>query len=74
VHCVYSGGKQAPRWNLELMVYPKGGGEPQQVSTWTAAKGDDLSFSATTGYTAAQISKIEMRKGDNTPLLVYESA
>lgn len=74
VHCVYSGGKQAPRWNLELMVYPKGGGEPQQVSTWTAAKGDDISFSAATGYTPEQIARIEMRKGDNTPLLVYESA
>jgi hypothetical protein len=74
VHCVYSGGKQAPRWNLELMVYPKGGGEPQQVSTWTAAKGDDISFAATTGYAPSQIAKIEMRKGGTTPLLVYESA
>ena len=74
VHCVYSGGRQAPRWNLELMVYPKGGGTPQQVSTWTAAKGDDITFSAATGYAPSQIAKIEMRKGGNTPLLVYESA
>jgi anti-sigma factor RsiW len=73
VHCSYDGGQNGPRWNLQLVVNPKNGA-PQQVSTWTAAKGDDLSFSAATGYRPDEIASIEMRKGDNTKLLVYQSA
>jgi anti-sigma factor RsiW len=73
VHCSYDGGQNGPRWNLQLVVNPKNGA-PQQVSTWTAAKGDDLSFSAATGYKPDEIASIEMRKGDNTKLLVYQSA
>jgi anti-sigma factor RsiW len=73
VHCIYDGGQNGPRWNLQLVVNPKNGA-PQQISTWTAAKGDDLSFSAATGYRPDEIASIEMRKGDNTKLLVYQSA
>jgi anti-sigma factor RsiW len=73
VHCIYDGGQNGPRWNLQLVVNPKNGA-PQPVSTWTAAKGDDLSFSAATGYKPDEIASIEMRKGDNTRLLVYQSA
>jgi anti-sigma-K factor RskA len=73
VHCLYDGGQDGPRWNLQLVVNPKNGA-PQQVSTWTAAKGDDLSFSATTGYKPDEIASIEMRKADSTKLLVYQSA
>jgi anti-sigma factor RsiW len=74
MHCVYDGGVPAPRWTLKLFVYPKDGSAPEQVSTWTAAHGDDLTLSATTRLTPAEIAKVELRKGDNTSLLVYQNA
>jgi hypothetical protein len=74
MHCVYDGGVPAPRWTLKLFVYPKDGTAPEQVSTWTAAHGDDLTLSAATRLTPAEIAKVELRKGDNTSLLVYQNA
>jgi hypothetical protein len=74
MHCVYNGGHPAPRWTLKLLVYPRDGGAPQQVSTWTAAHGDDLTLSAATSLPPDQISKVELRKADDTPLLVYDNA
>jgi hypothetical protein len=74
MHCVYDGGVPAPRWTLKLFVYPKDGSAPEQVSTWTAAHGDDLTLSAATRFTPAEIAKVELRKGDNTSLLVYQNA
>jgi anti-sigma-K factor RskA len=74
MHCVYDGGVPAPRWTLKLFVYPKDGSAPEQVSTWTAAHGDDLTLSAATRFTPAEIGKVELRKGDNTSLLVYQNA
>jgi hypothetical protein len=72
MHCVYNGGVSAPRWALKMFVYPKNGDAPEQVSTWTAAKGDDLTLSAATRYAPNEIGKVEIRRGDATSLLVYE--
>src|SRR5262249_15248912 len=55
MHCVYDRGVPAPRWTLKLFVYPKDGA-PEQVSTWTAAHGDDLTLSAATRLTPAEIA------------------
>jgi hypothetical protein len=74
MHCVYSGGTAGPRWALKMFVYPKSGEAPEQVSTWTAAHGDDLTLSAATRFAPADIGKVEIRKGDTTPLLVFEQA
>jgi anti-sigma factor RsiW len=74
MHCVYTGGAPGVRWTLKMMVYPKSGEAPEQVSTWTAAHGEDLSLAATTRFAPADIGKVEISKGDSTPLLVYEQA
>jgi hypothetical protein len=74
MHCVYNGGAPGPRWALKMFVYPKSGAAPEQVSTWTAAHGDDLTLTAATGFAPADIGKVEIRKGDSTPLLVFEQA
>jgi anti-sigma-K factor RskA len=74
MHCVYNGGAPGPRWGLKMFVYPKNGEAPEQVATWTAAHGDDLTLSAVTRFAPAKIGKVEIRKGDNTSLLVYEQA
>jgi len=74
MHCVYDGGQDGPQWTLKMFVYPKGGGEPEQVSTWKAKKGDDVNVAAATRFAPADISRVELRRGDTTPLLVYENA
>jgi anti-sigma-K factor RskA len=74
MHCVYSGGQAGPQWTLKMFVYPKDGGAPEQVSTWTAKKGDDVNVAAATRFAPTDIGRVELRKGDSTPLLVYENA
>jgi hypothetical protein len=74
MHCVYNGGHPAPRWTIKLFVYPRDGGAPEQISTWTAAYGDDLTLSAATHLAPADISRVELRKSDDTSLLVYDNA
>ncbi|GAA1802667.1 hypothetical protein HC028_07300 [Planosporangium flavigriseum] len=74
MHCVYNGGGSGPRWSLHMLVYPKNGEAPEKLSTWTAGRGDDLTLSAATRFSPAEIGKVEIRKGDNSSLLVYEQA
>jgi hypothetical protein len=72
LRCIYNGGESEARWTLQLFVYPRGGGAPEQVSSWTAAHGDDVTLSASTRLPLNEIGRIEMRKGDGTSLLVYD--
>jgi hypothetical protein len=74
MHCVYNGGAPGHRWTLKMLVYPKSGEGPEQVSTWTAAYGEDLSLAATTRFAPSDIGKVEIGKADGTSLLVYEQA
>jgi hypothetical protein len=73
LRCVYDGGASGARWTLQLLVYPKDGGAPEQISTWTAAYGDDVTLSASTRLPPSEIGRIEMHKGDGTSLLVYHN-
>jgi hypothetical protein len=72
MHCVYSGGSSSEnRWMLRLRAVPKGGGQPVEVTNWSAGHGDEFEL---TGYTALapdQMERIEMVKGDGTVLLTY---
>jgi hypothetical protein len=74
MHCSYNGGAPGPRWSLKMFVYPKNGDAPEQVSTWTAAHGDDVNLAAATRFAPAEVGKIEIRRGDSSSLLVYEQA
>jgi hypothetical protein len=74
MHCSYNGGAPGPRWALKMFVYPKNGDAPEQLSTWTAAHGDDVTLAAATRFAPAEIGKVEIRRGDATSLLVYEQA
>jgi hypothetical protein len=74
MHCVYNGGVPGVRWTLKMLVYPKNGGDPEQVSSWTAAHGENLTLAATTRFAPADIGKVAISKPDDTSLLVYEQA
>jgi hypothetical protein len=73
MHCEYvSKSHEAEHWMFRLYVYPRGGGEPEQVATWSAGYGQDVRFRAVSRLTPAEIGKIELRGNEDTPMLVYE--
>jgi hypothetical protein len=57
--CRYDVGYEG-KWTLWLMVYPIVGA-PEQVGSWTAYTGDEISLTATTHYPPDQIGHIELR-------------
>jgi hypothetical protein len=74
MHCWYHNeGNDRGQWWFRLFVYSRAGGEPEQVGTWTAKYGDDFTETFPTGLPPNEIARIELRRGDNTTLLVYES-
>jgi hypothetical protein len=68
MNCRYASGYDG-RWTVRLIVYPIDGGPPEQVGSWTAASGEEVSLQATTHLTPEQIGRIELQRGDQTPLL-----
>lgn len=56
------------KWTYKLVVVPKSG-EPEEIDTWTARAGDQLELTAHSGIAEPDIQRVEIRKGDGTPLL-----
>jgi hypothetical protein len=73
MHCWYHGDNDRGQWWFRLYVYSRAGGNPEQIGTWTARYGDDFVETFPTGLPSNEIARIELRRGDNTTLLVYES-
>ncbi|MEH0931133.1 anti-sigma factor family protein [Micromonospora sp. CPCC 205558] len=46
-------------------------GATEQIGSWLAAPGDDLSFTGATRFTDAELTSVELQKADGTPLLTY---
>ncbi|MFG1648795.1 anti-sigma factor family protein [Micromonospora sp. NPDC049275] len=71
MHCGYdartSYGKAYP---FRLVAHgPNGSSE--QIGSWLAAPGDDLSFTGVTRFTDAELVSVELQRSDGTPLLTY---
>ncbi|MEU4333404.1 zf-HC2 domain-containing protein [Micromonospora lupini] len=71
MHCGYdartSYGKAYP---FRLVAHgPNGNSE--QIGSWLAAPGDDLSFTGVTRFTDAELVSVELQRSDGTPLLTY---
>jgi anti-sigma factor RsiW len=56
------------KWTYKLVVVPKTG-EPEEIDTWTARAGDELHLTAHSQIARADIKRVEIRRGDGTPLL-----
>lgn len=54
-----------------LFVYPRNGGTPQEVGTWSARPGDNVTIPAVTSWALDDVSKVELRSANGTPLLNY---
>lgn len=55
-------------WTVRLMVVPRTG-PAEQIGTWTAVGGQEVTLSAITHLTPDAISKVELRGENGTPLL-----
>ena len=47
-------------------------GNQEEVGSWTAGFGDVVTYPAYTRFKPDEIARVELRRGDNTPLLVRE--
>lgn len=74
--CTYGAISDAPPGNWSetfvLYVYPRDGGAPQQISTWWAKPGEQISVpGAVTSWPIHELGRIELRTQAGTPLLQY---
>ncbi|GAA3279356.1 MULTISPECIES: anti-sigma factor family protein [Dactylosporangium] len=71
MRCGYKAGENGneySKWTYTLVVVPKTG-QPQEISTWSARPGDQMELSAHSDIPQSNIARVEIRKGDGTPLL-----
>ncbi|MEV7228970.1 MULTISPECIES: zf-HC2 domain-containing protein [Polymorphospora] len=61
----------AKAYTFRLVAYgPDGASE--QVGSWKAAPGDDVTFTGATRFSAEELVRIELTRYDGTPLLAYD--
>jgi predicted anti-sigma-YlaC factor YlaD len=73
MQCAYKPAAAASgKWTYKLYVVPRTG-EPEELDSWTAGVGDEYELKAHSRYQRGDIQKIEIRKGDGTPLLVLNA-
>jgi anti-sigma factor RsiW len=61
-------------WVVRLYVYPRDGGDGEQIGTWTASSGTEISVQAITRLSPAQIARVELHRADNTTMLTWTPA
>ncbi|GAB3867651.1 hypothetical protein [Dactylosporangium cerinum] len=73
MQCAYKPAAAAHgKWTYKLYVVPRTG-EPEELDSWTAGVGDEYELKAHSRFQRGDIQKIEIRKGDGTPLLVLNA-
>ncbi|GAA3237079.1 anti-sigma factor family protein [Dactylosporangium siamense] len=73
MQCAYKPAAAASgKWTYKLYVVPRTG-EPEELDSWTAGVGDEYELKAHSRIQRGDIQKIEIRKGDGTPLLVLNA-
>ncbi|WP_432983728.1 anti-sigma factor family protein [Dactylosporangium sp. CA-233914] len=70
--CAYKAGQgdEYAKWTYKLVVVPKTG-DPEEINTWSARSGDEMQLTAHSHIARDNIQRIEIRKGDGTPLLAF---
>lgn len=73
VKCAYEDGPGDQRWQFRLVAIPKAGqGTQQELTNWTSGYGDEAVLTGHTLLKPQQIERIELRRSDGLPLLVYD--
>ena len=74
MHCVYRSAMHDPeRWTLRLVVYPRWGGDAEEIASWTAGDGDDLRLTGYTRLSPSEIRRVEVR-WEKVAVLAYDWA
>jgi anti-sigma factor RsiW len=68
--CRYASGYDG-QWTLRLVVFPRTGGPAEQISTWTARSGQEITVEAMTHLTTDEIARVELRRADDRALLTW---
>ncbi|GAB3067885.1 anti-sigma factor family protein [Micromonospora schwarzwaldensis] len=72
MHCGYdrrAGHREA--YTFRLVAHGPDGAT-EQIGSWLAAPGDDLRFSGVTRFTRGDLVRLELLRGDETPVLAYD--
>ncbi|HET8680518.1 MAG TPA: zf-HC2 domain-containing protein [Micromonosporaceae bacterium] len=70
VHCSYRSAERRRPYTFRLYAVAVDGSS-EQVASWFAAAGDDLRFEGLTRIEQSNLDRIEVRRADGTPILVY---
>ncbi|GAA2625145.1 hypothetical protein GCM10010399_65710 [Dactylosporangium fulvum] len=72
MQCKYKAGAAAGygKGTYKLVVVSKGG-EAEELDSWTAGYGDEYDLKARSHIPRADIARVEIRKSDDTPLLLF---
>jgi predicted anti-sigma-YlaC factor YlaD len=70
--CRYAEGHDG-KWLIRLVVYPRWGGDGEQIGTWTATAGQELTLSGITHLLPTDIQRVELQRADATTLLTWSN-
>jgi hypothetical protein len=71
VRCAYpKNGDRTKAYNIRLMAYGPDG-ETEQVGSWLAAPGDEVTVTGSTRFSGADLVRLELVRYDGSPLLGY---
>lgn len=71
LHCAYPGPGSGGRAHVFRLVAVGADGTREQVGSWLAAPGDDLTMTGVTRFTGTELARLELRGYHNTYLLSY---
>ncbi len=72
MHCLYpADGKSARPWTFRLVALGSDGAT-EQVASWVASPGEEVSLTGVTRYAMKDLVRLELRSRDGTPLLAYD--
>jgi len=55
-----------------LMVVPKGGGDPEKVTDWSAGHGDEFEVDGHTNLKRSDIDRVEIWNAEDKVLMTYK--
>jgi anti-sigma-K factor RskA len=72
MRCWYPDEHQGRSWPVWLVVYPRDGDAAEQVGSWMATSGQEITLTALTHYATNQIGRIELQGSNATTLLWWK--
>jgi hypothetical protein len=72
--CTYKTGQSTYQGPLKfaIVVHPKDGGQPDQVSSWSAWPGETRPINATTWFPLNEVASVDLVGSDGKALLTYQ--